>query len=117
MKTSPRDSQVARMKRLLPEANAVYSAVKAAYKQYKKGSKTKRRRMNPLDSVITNQYDVAGRYKYKRMPKYKRKKWVSVLKRSQFIDQKSQPLLSHTISYGVNVTWANDLQRSFGGGR
>lgn len=114
MKTSPRESRVARMKRLLPEANAVYSAVKAAYKQYKGGSKTKRRRMNPLDSVITNQYDVAGRYKYKRMPKYKRKKWVAVLKRSQFIDQKSQPLLSHTISYGVNVTWANDLQRSFG---
>lgn len=77
-------------------------------------TRTMTKKRYPKTSTVTTQYDLAQRYNYKRMPRRKRRRWVSMLKKSQFIDQKSQPLFSWTTNYSQLRTANVNAQVSFG---
>lgn len=49
-----------------------------------------------LPGVISTQHDVAGRYRRKRMPRRKRKKWIGFSRKVSHSIMQLQPLLSYT---------------------
>lgn len=114
MKVSARESRIERIRRLLPEANAVYQAARYAKKAYKSYTKSKQKKGSVEGRVITTQYDAATRYRRKPMPRRKKSSWVSFVRKSQAVNQKSQALNSKVISYPTRTTWVANAQASVG---
>lgn len=83
-----------------------YAAKKA--QQYRQRSQ---RRSFIEPSAITTQHDSSTRYRRKRMPRRRRKQWVSFTKRVQHVMLQSQPLQSYCIDdIGGTKTVAIDTQ-------
>lgn len=61
------------------------------------GSKNAQRDIYP--GVISTQHDVSMRYRRKRMPRRKRKRWVRFTRKVQHSIMQMQPLQSYTIDY------------------
>jgi len=59
-------------------------------RSYTKTRTTRRRQIAPRMNSFQN--DVAPRYAYKRMPSYRRRKWVNAVKRNLHMDMAQQPL-------------------------
>lgn len=57
--------------------------------------------------AITSQHDVKTTYKKKRMPKYKRKRWVKFLKKVQAVDEVNQGLQKVIFNDGGNYVTSN----------
>lgn len=59
--------------------------------------------------VTTAQYDVSNQYRYKRMPKYKKKRWVKGLKRQDAMDMSKSATQTVVLSSYIksNLDWLN----------
>lgn len=71
---------------------------------------TTRRRRTIEPAANTNQHDLRGRYRYKRMPARKRKAWKRFTRRVQHVDLQMQPLQVYTkegVSNQTSVANAN----------
>lgn len=64
------------------------------------GSRTGRRGDKAiLPGVISTQHDVSGRYRRKRMPRRKRKRWVGFSRKVNHVVLQMQPLNTYTVDY------------------
>lgn len=68
-----------------------------------------------VPSVVSVQHDVSNRYRRKRMPKRKRKKWVKFCRQVSHSIMQLQPLQSYTNDYsGANKVFGADTQMTDG---
>lgn len=66
-------------------------------------------------SVVSVQHDVTNRYRRKRMPRRKRKKWVGFCRKVSHSIMQLQPLQSYTVDYtGATKSWAVNVQTTDG---
>lgn len=78
---------------------------------------SKRSRQSISGSPVTTQHDVRGRYRYKRMPARRRKRWVRFSKRVRHVMLQQNALSSYsqdTVVPYLNLQWLANKQITFG---
>lgn len=92
-------------------AGAVATRLRGAFS----GSSTRTVGGSVRESPInTFQHDALNRYRYKRMPRRKRKRWVRFVRRVNHVELQMQPLQTYSYSGTNNVTFAANSQAYFG---
>lgn len=84
---------------VFPYMASAAASAGAAFSAYRKKSKT-----GTTGSIISNQHDQATRYRRKRMPRRRRRAWVSFTKKVRHVDLQMQPLQIYTKEGTTNLT-------------
>jgi len=72
-------------------------------------------RSGPTPRPVTTQNDQQLRYRKKRMPRRKRRRWVGFTKKVKHVMMQMQQLVSYTVKYMPNAkTWAANVQLTDG---
>jgi len=79
------------------------------YKAYSSGG-TKRRSAAGSSQIVTTQHDVTRSYRRRRMPKRKRKRWVSALRRFRALSLKHMASRTRILTYDGTFTCAAGAQ-------
>lgn len=103
----------ARIGAAIRAGSAAYRGAQAVKSIFSRGTQSGGRAISS-STPVTTQFDMSSRYRYKRMNRRKRRRWVSAVKRNAFMDQKAQPLQTSTFDFCQRSTYAVDSQASFG---
>jgi len=93
-----------RFRRRLGTFGGAASALKLGYRAYKSYTKTSKKRPSG-NYGVTNQHDVKTIYRKKFMPKYKKRKWISFVKKVNAVTEKQYA--TQTVLFNQNTSKTN----------